>query len=39
MIDLDAAEQLNGNLPVGETDWYYRNLVPKELQANLMSRY
>ena len=38
MIDLDAAEQLNGNLPVGETDWYYRNLVPKELQANLMYR-
>lgn len=40
MLCLDEAVDLNrqGQLPIGETDWFYRNLVPKELSANLQFR-
>tara|TARA_R110000824_G_scaffold13979_3_gene60110 strand:- start:9544 stop:11427 length:1884 start_codon:yes stop_codon:yes gene_type:complete len=39
-LDLNHAVELNdkGELPTGETDWFYRNLVPKDLVGNLKFR-
>lgn len=39
-MDVNAVRSANSacNLPTGRTDWYYQNLVPKSLKANLIFR-
>lgn len=39
-MDLNLVRATNSasNLPTGRTDWFYRNLVPKSLKANLVFR-
>lgn len=40
MTDLNLVKTVNtsGALPLGRTDWFYRNLVPKGLKENLLFR-
>lgn len=39
-MNIEQAIELNAqaDLPVGETDWFYRNLVPKDLIGNMRFR-